>query len=131
MANDQQYADIRRRLEAERAELQAQIDAQRLPNDEQATDNGVRHHPADEATDVFLREQNLAMNNNAADLIDQIDDALARIHRGEYGRCDRCGRFRSGRRRRPSWPPSPPGRPEPRPRPPGPGSWPSARRSGR
>lgn len=92
MADNQQYAELRRRLESERAELQAQMDAQRMENDEQATDNGVRHHPADEATDVFLREQSLALNNNTADLIGQIDDALARIDAGEYGVCDRCGR---------------------------------------
>lgn len=92
MADNQQYAELRQRLESERAELQAQIDAQRMSNDEQATDNGVRHHPADEATDVFLREQSLALNNNAADLIAQIDDALTRINAGAYGICDRCGR---------------------------------------
>lgn len=92
MADNQQYAALRRRLASERDELQAQLDAQRMSNDEQATDNGVRHHPADEATDVFLREQSLALNNNTADLMAQVDDALARMDAGTYGTCDRCGR---------------------------------------
>ncbi len=92
MTDNQRYAALRQRLEAERAELQAQMDNPEMSGDEQATDNGVRHHPADEATDIFLRERSLALNNNAADLISQIDEALARMDSGDYGVCERCGR---------------------------------------
>jgi len=92
MADNQQYAEIRRRLEAERAELQGQIEALSIANDDQQTDYGTGHHYGDDATELFLRERNLALNNNAADLIAQIDSALARMDAGEYGICDRCGR---------------------------------------
>lgn len=92
MAPDQRYTGIRRRLEAERAELQGQLDALSIENENQQDDNGSGHHYADDGTDLFLRERNIALRNNAADLLAQIDAALARMDAGEYGRCERCGR---------------------------------------
>jgi DnaK suppressor protein len=92
MPTDHDYARIRRRLEAERAELQAGINTLSIGNENQQSDNGSSHHPGDDATELFLRERNLALHNNAADLISQIDTALARMDAGEYGRCARCGR---------------------------------------
>jgi DnaK suppressor protein len=92
MKHDQQHDRIRRRLEAERAELEGQIDALSISNEDQQTDYGSGHHYGDDATELTLREQNMALRSNAADLISQIDAALTRLDSGEYGSCARCGR---------------------------------------
>jgi RNA polymerase-binding protein DksA len=92
MKTNQDHKAIRRRLEDERAALAEQIDALTIANEDQQTDYGISHHYGDDATEVQLREQNLALRNNAADLIDQIDVALGRLDTGEYGICANCGR---------------------------------------
>jgi DnaK suppressor protein len=88
----QQTEAVRRRLERERANLQSDKDALVVENQNQQDDYGVGNHLADDATEVFLRERNIALNNNADDLIAQIDAALRRLDAGSYGICERCGR---------------------------------------
>ncbi|MFO7166697.1 MAG: TraR/DksA C4-type zinc finger protein [Chloroflexota bacterium] len=90
LANDT-LASIRKRLEDERADLQAQIDALEVENQSQQDDYGVGNHLADDASELFLRERNLALRGNAEELIAQIDAALKRIEDGTYGICARCG----------------------------------------
>jgi DnaK suppressor protein len=83
---------IRARLEAMRAELLADQENLPIGEDEEVSDSGPGQHYADDATNVFLRERNLALRNNADDIAAQIDGALARIDNGSYGTCERCGR---------------------------------------
>ena len=47
---------------------------------------------ADAGTKAFEREQELALTQNARDLLDQGDRALARIDAGTYGVCESCGK---------------------------------------
>lgn len=82
---------IRRRLEHERANLVSDKDALAVENQNQQDDYGVGNHLADDATEVFLRERNIALHNNADDLIAQIDAALQRLDANSYGICQRCG----------------------------------------
>ncbi|MEN9936658.1 MAG: hypothetical protein RLZZ387_3237 [Chloroflexota bacterium] len=84
-------AAIRKRLEAEREDLQGQIDAFEVENQNQQDDYGVGNHLADDASELFLRERNIALRVNAEDLIAQIDAALHRLDGGTYGTCGRCG----------------------------------------
>jgi DnaK suppressor protein len=46
----------------------------------------------DAGTKVFEREQELALTQNAQDLLDQGERALARMDAGTYGVCESCGR---------------------------------------
>lgn len=82
---------IRRRLEDERQELRSQQEALLIGNDDQENDLGLSQHSADYATDLFLRDRNLALQRNTEDLIGQIDAALSRLNQGSYGICERCG----------------------------------------
>jgi DnaK suppressor protein len=82
---------LRKRLEDERAELVSQLDAMQIDNDNQQTDYGVGNHLADDASELFLRERNIALRGNAEELIAQIDGALKRMDAGSYGTCERCG----------------------------------------
>lgn len=49
-------------------------------------------HPADAATDTFMKERDLAIVDSFRETIGRIDEALGKLERGTYGECDRCGR---------------------------------------
>lgn len=91
MASTNETAAIRRRLEGEREALLGQLDAFPIANENQDEDYGAGQHPADDASEVFLRERNVALRGNTQDLIAQVDAALERLDEGGYGTCARCG----------------------------------------
>jgi DnaK suppressor protein len=91
MAQKDAFATVRARLEQERASLQSDIEALTIDNQAQQDDYGVGNHVADDATEVFTRERNLALRGNAHDLLEQVDAAIERIDQGRYGTCARCG----------------------------------------
>ena len=49
-------------------------------------------HPADMGTDNFDEELDLALLENEEQLLVEINDALARIEQGTFGRCENCHR---------------------------------------
>jgi RNA polymerase-binding transcription factor DksA len=49
-------------------------------------------HLADHATELFVRELDESLEENAEHVLDEIDEALRRIDEGTYGRCAVCGR---------------------------------------
>ena len=51
-----------------------------------------RRRQADAGTKAFEREHELALTQNARDLLDQGERALARIDAGTYGVCESCGK---------------------------------------
>jgi RNA polymerase-binding transcription factor len=53
---------------------------------------GSGDHIADSATDTYLRELDEGLEETAGHVLVEIDDALARIENGSYGRCSACGR---------------------------------------
>ena len=48
-------------------------------------------HLADHASDMLEREMDWTLEENAEHILSEIDDALARIDEGTYGRCAVCG----------------------------------------
>ena len=48
-------------------------------------------HIADHASDTFDRELDETLEENAEHVLQEIDDALARIDAGTYGLCSACG----------------------------------------
>jgi RNA polymerase-binding transcription factor len=48
-------------------------------------------HLADHASDMFDREVDESLEENAEQLVHEIDAALTRIEEGTYGTCARCG----------------------------------------
>lgn len=73
--------DERERLEA----LIAQMDA------EGAQNLGYGNHMADDASEAFEQAKELALNQNAKQVLAQVTDALERFEQGTYGTCERCG----------------------------------------
>ena len=49
------------------------------------------NHPADIATETYEMEKNMALRKQNLHRINQIDRALERIERGDYGKCALCG----------------------------------------
>jgi DnaK suppressor protein len=56
---------------------------------------GISHvpiHLADPASDEYAEEVNLGLLENEEQLLSEVNDALDRIKRGTFGRCENCGR---------------------------------------
>lgn len=49
------------------------------------------NHPADIATEVYQRSQDIAYHDRSMHRIEAIDAALERFAKGEYGVCEHCG----------------------------------------
>jgi DnaK suppressor protein len=49
-------------------------------------------HPADLANVEYEEEVNLGLLENETQLLAEVNDALDRIERGTFGRCENCGR---------------------------------------
>lgn len=57
----------------------------------QGDDNlGYGNHQADDATAAYEQTKSLALRNNAERLLKEVEEALRRFERGEYGVCGRC-----------------------------------------
>ena len=91
MAQNQAFAEVRVRLEQERASLLSDIATLAADNQAQQDDYGIGNHLADDATEVFTRERDLALRGNAQELLEQVEAALKRLDEGRYGACARCG----------------------------------------
>jgi RNA polymerase-binding transcription factor len=87
-----ELAQARAELEAEAAGLRAEI--AKTAHDIAEGLGAVRDAGDDEAdagTKTFEREHELALTQNAQDLLDQGERALGRIDAGTYGVCESCG----------------------------------------
>ena len=79
---------LRSFLEQERERLEAllaQMDA------EGAENLGYGNHMADYASEAFEQAKELALNQNAKQVLVQVTNALERFEQGTYGTCERCG----------------------------------------
>ena len=85
----------RRRLEAELAELHGQCADLEESTEASLADAtgevGFDEEFADAGSFTFERERDLSLVGNARDLIDKVEQALARIDAGRFGRCEACG----------------------------------------
>lgn len=94
---------FRQRLLAERSRLLAEVQED-VSNDpatpgEATSDHaqwesngGFSNHLADDATELFLQEEGITIDNSLRGMMEEIDHALERIANGSYGKCERCGK---------------------------------------
>jgi len=88
-----ELAELRGELEADVVHLKKEIrDAQQeivgLLRD---GGDGAGNDQADVGSTTLERDHEMSLANNARDMLDQIDRALARIENGTYGVCESCG----------------------------------------
>lgn len=58
----------------------------------------IDNHPADMGDVTYERGKDIALRDNLHLLLNQVEDALGRIDRGQYGICELCGKRISGAR---------------------------------
>lgn len=80
---------LRTMLEAERSELLDAISHYEVQARHKKP--GLGNHMADDGTEAFDQAASLALHLNEQSLLGQVEAALARMDRGEYGICERCG----------------------------------------
>ncbi len=90
---DAELKQVRAELEAEAVGLRADIARAASDIAERLTDSvrDAGDDQADAGTKAFEREHELALTQNARNLLDQTERALARIDAGIYGVCESCG----------------------------------------
>lgn len=90
---DAELTQVRTELESEAATLRADLAKAASDIADRLTDSvrDAGDDTADAGTKAFEREQELALTQNARDLLDQGERALARIDAGIYGVCESCG----------------------------------------
>ncbi len=88
-----EQTEIRRELEVQARELQAEIDAADAASQSRQRDEGTEGSgdEADAGSKTFEREQEMSLANNSRDLLLQVERALARLDEGTYGGCESCG----------------------------------------
>jgi DnaK suppressor protein len=91
---DAELKEVRTELESEAAILRADLAKAAFDIAERLSDSvrDAGDDTADAGTKAFEREHELALSQNAQDLLDQGERALARIDAGTYGVCESCGK---------------------------------------
>lgn len=89
----QEVAEVRTELEAEAAGLRQDISTAESEIAARLGDavGDAGDDSADAGAKTFQREHELALTQNARELLAQTERALARIADGSYGICDSCG----------------------------------------
>jgi YteA family regulatory protein len=98
MLTTEQLASLRLNLLKEKEELTERLDQ----NDHYGLERGHFHesmgelssydnHPADEGTELYEREKDIALNEHSEDQLKNIDKALEAMENGSYGKCEVCG----------------------------------------
>lgn len=86
---------LRARLEDERDRLLSEIDEYERDGQEALSDvsgeNNYRDHMADQGSATFARELDMTLEDNAREMLAQVEGSLKRLDSGEYGTCKRCG----------------------------------------
>ncbi|MDF2856553.1 MAG: hypothetical protein K0Q87_2404 [Neobacillus sp.] len=98
MLTTEQLASLRLNLLKEKEELTERLNQ----NDHYGLERGHFHesmgelssydnHPADEGTELYEREKDIALNEHSEDQLKNINSALEAMEKGTYGKCEVCG----------------------------------------
>ena len=89
-----EIAEVRKALEADVVRLLEEIAITEQDIAELVADSGdgAGDDQADAGSKTFEREHEMSLANNARDMLQQTEHALARIDNGSYGMCEVCGK---------------------------------------
>lgn len=96
--NQMQLEHLRKLLLQEKEEIQEQLANNQNFGLEQAMTDSIGelssydNHPADLGTEMFERGKDLALNETVERRLQEINFALERMEKGEYGICQVCGK---------------------------------------
>ena len=91
-----QHETLRRRLLEMRKRLLHELEQLRILNQSlgeggSGNSGGYSDHMADDASETFELEKNLALEHNLRSQLEEVEHALQKFARGNYGLCDDCG----------------------------------------
>ena len=90
-----QYETLRKRLLEVRIRLLHELEQLRVLNqslgEANSGESGYSNHMADDASETFELEKNLALERSLQSHLEEIDYALQKFRKGTYGLCDDCG----------------------------------------
>ena len=86
----QQLLALKKRLGGDLSELEEEA-LHAVGGEESGGLSNVPVHPADLGTDNFEEALALDLLENEEKILDEVNDALARIEEGTFGRCENCG----------------------------------------
>jgi RNA polymerase-binding protein DksA len=89
-----ELADVKTELHSERKRLLEEIATaeEGLADLIRDSGDGAGDDQADAGSKTFEREHEMSLANNARDMLEQVDHALARIQNGSYGVCENCSK---------------------------------------
>jgi len=93
-----EMAAFREQLLAEQVSLEEELQeiekrAAHVDESDRATElSSYEDHPADLASETFEREKDLAIGESVQHTLHKVINALEKLDRGTYGRCDACAR---------------------------------------
>ncbi|MDB5351463.1 MAG: yocK [Planctomycetota bacterium] len=82
---------LRRRLVVDVSELEPEA-IRPVGGDSSGDLSDVPLHSADPASDEHEEQVDVSLLQNESQLLTEVNDALDRIERGTFGRCENCGR---------------------------------------
>ena len=90
-------ATASRRLDEERTRLQGIRDDLQRERADATSDTSEElssfdQHPGDVGTETFEMERNVSLLEQVESELEEIEGAFGRLERGDYGRCQACGR---------------------------------------
>jgi YteA family regulatory protein len=99
MLSTEQLASLRLQLLQEKEELKERVEQ----NDQYGLERGHFHesmgelssydnHPADEGSELYEREKDIALSQHSKLQLYNIDKALEAMENGTYGKCEVCGK---------------------------------------
>jgi len=98
MISSQQLAEFRSQLLKEKKELETEFHVNdsfgfdwQHPHESVGELSSYDNHPADEGTELYEREKDLALKEHATHRLDNINRALTAMDNGTYGTCEVCG----------------------------------------
>jgi DnaK suppressor protein len=86
----QQLLALKKRVGGDLSELEEEA-LHAVGGEESGGLSNVPVHPADLGTDNFEEALALDLLENEEKILDEVNDALARIEQGTFGRCENCG----------------------------------------
>src|SRR5437588_2902467 len=97
MVSQDLLTELRTELLERRGQLRDQIASLagkgvRADNFQEDESDRVDQHPADDASELFEREKNMAVQRTLEQSLNAVNSALTKMDDGTYGRCENCGR---------------------------------------
>ncbi|MHB8158326.1 MAG: TraR/DksA C4-type zinc finger protein [Desulfocucumaceae bacterium] len=98
MLTDEMKQKMKQRLLADKSDAMSRIEAINQGGLHESLAGSISelsmydNHPADIGSEVFERSKDFALREDALHMASAIDDALYKIEKGTYGKCDLCGK---------------------------------------